>query len=315
MIHDILVTNTQTKEWVSIKSDPGDYVLDIDSTDWDSPKVDFNSYKIPFQFGVTLTTPEIGSREPQIVGHVVSEVKPSEYESWADYYEARNSKIEELKFKLSKIFNPLSDVTVEITGTEYMLVGRPSPVKFGTNYEENNEIVCVFTVDLNCYNPMFQRKSSKVVTMSTVTPAFRFPWILKPNKVLMGYVGAQKAITVNNEGDCDVGGIIVFKALTGTVKNPKFYNIETNEFIEIEVTLEQNDYITINTIKGQEDVVVHRASSGTDESYLGNVKDGSSFLQFRQGTYLYGYSVTEGTEVFVDATISIIDALYNLGVS
>ena len=49
-----------------------------------------------------------------------------------------------------------------------------------------------------------------------------------------------------------------------------------------------------------------------DENAIGYVLEGSSFLQFRQGSNLYGYSAEEGSEVFVNLTIEMDEQFFNL---
>lgn len=317
MIHDINVINTRTKESKRI-SDNAEYslVLDVDETDWGTPAVSFSSYTIPMQYGITLTGTEIGDRKPNIVGYVIAKID-NEYASmitWEQFYSESLKSIESTKKELNKLFSPFNDVKIEITGSGYYLIGRPNPVKYGKAYNENNEIMCRFSVEIDCYNPLFQKESGKDIVMTTTTPAFRFPLIFK-DKNVMGVISAQKSIIVENEGDCDIGGVIKLSALNGTVKNPKVFNIETEEYIKINVTLQENDYITINTNRGEEDVVIHRASTSEDISGIPDISEGSTFLQFKQGSFLYGYSVEEGTDVFVDVTMHLSEGLFNLEVS
>lgn len=292
------------------------YVLD--SVDWDVPAVSFSTYRVPFQIGLSLSGVEIGTRQPYITGYIISNVDSSIFlgRDWNEYLNEQLQDIEKKKYHINKVFTPLQDVRVMIG--DFFIDARPSrPVKFSSNEKENNEVLCMFTIELNCLSPLFRLNKGKRTVLANVEPRFRFPLVLKEKGNLMGVVSKQKIINIINDGDCDIGGVVTFGAVGGVVKNPKIFNVDTNEQFMINLTLEDGDYLTINTNIGEENVIMHDAdylSSGKpkDVNVIADVIEGSTFFQFKQGSNLYGYSVEEGSDIFVNFVIDMDEQFFNL---
>lgn len=317
MIQELQIINKVTGKQANLARD-GSTPYVIDKIDWDAPSVSLNTYRVPFQIGVSLSGVELGTRKPSIVGYIVSNVDGRQFlgKSWNEYLEAQLEDIEQKKYELNKVITPLQDVRI-IVGDYYIDARPTSPIRFGDSEKENNEVLCLFTLDVNCLSPMFKLNKGKQTVLAQVQPKFRFPWILKETGNIMSVVSNQKIINVINDGDCDIGGIIKIEAKSGAIENPKIFNVDTNESFMIILTLAKGDYLTINTIVGEESVIVHRANYlGTgkpkDENVIADVIEGSVFLQFRQGNNLYGYSVEQGEEIFVNVTIDMDEQFFNL---
>lgn len=317
MIQELQIINKVNGQQLSLAMDGStQYVLD--ELDWDVPSVSFSTYRVPFQIGVSLSGVELGTRKPSITGYVVSRVRGREFlgRGWNEFLEAQLQDVEQKKYELNRVINPLQDVRIVVG--EYFIEGRPSnAVKFSNKENENNEVLCMFTIDIDCFSPMFRLNKGKQTVLARVQPKFRFPWILKETGNIMGVVSNQKIINVINDGDCDIGGIIKLEAIGGTVKNPTIFNVDTQEQFMIRLELDDGDYLLINTKIGEENVIHHDANylgtgQSKDENVIGDVLEGSSFLQFKQGSNLYGYSVEEGSDVFVNLTIDMDEQFLNL---
>lgn len=317
MIQELQIINKVNGQQLSLARDGStQYVLD--EIDWDVPSVSFSTYRVPFQIGVSLSGVELGTRKPSITGYVVSRVHGREFlgRGWNEFLEAQLQDVEQKKYELNRVINPLQEIRIVVG--EYFIEGRPSSaVKFSNKGNENNEVLCMFTIDVDCFSPMFRLDKGKQTVFAQVQPKFRFPWILKETGNIMGVVSRQKIVNVINDGDCDIGGIIKLEAVGGTVQNPTIFNVDTQEQFMIRLTLDDGDYLLINTKIGEESVIHHDANYfGTgktkDENVIGDVLEGSSFLQFKQGSNLYGYSVEEGSDVFVNLTIDMDELFLNL---
>jgi hypothetical protein len=317
MIQELQIINKVNGQQLSLAMDGStQYVLD--EVDWDVPLVSFSEYRVPYQIGVSLYGVEIGTRKPSITGYVVSNVHGMEFlgKGWNEFLEAQLQDVEQKKYELNRVINPLQDIRV-IVG-DYFIEGRPSSaVKFSNKENENNEVLCMFTIDVNCFSPMFRLNKGKQVVLAKVQPKFRFPLILKETGNIMGVISNQKIIDVVNNGDCDIGGIIKLEAVGGTVQNPTIFNINTNEQFMIRLILQKGDYLLINTKIGEENVIHHHVnylSTGKpkDENVISDVIEGSTFLQFKQGSNLYGYSVEQGRNAFVNLTIDMDELFLNL---
>lgn len=317
MIQELQIINKVNGQQLSLARDGStQYVLD--EIDWDVPSVSFSTYRVPFQVGVSLYGVELGTRKPSITGYVISTINGKNFigKGWNEFLEAQLQDIEQKKYELNRVINPLQEIRIVVG--EYFIDGRPSnAVKFSSKENENNEVLCMFTIDVDCFSPMFRLNKGKQTVLAKVQPKFRFPLILKETGNIMGVVFNQKIINVINDGDCDIGGIIKLEAVGGVVKNPTIFNVYTQEQFMIRLTLQDGDYLLINTKIGEENVIHHHAnylSTGKqkDENAIGDVLEGSSFLQFKQGSNLYGYSVEEGSEVFVNLTIDMDEQFLNL---
>lgn len=317
MIQELQIINKVNGQQLSLAMDGStQYVLD--EIDWDVPSVSFSTYRVPFQIGVSLSGAEIGTRQPSIIGYIISNVDGREFlgKSWNEFLEEQLQDIEQKKYELNKTITPLQDVRV-IVG-DYFIDGRPSSaVKFSNKENENNEVLCKFTIDINCFSPMFRLNKGKQTVLAQVQPKFRFPWILKEKGNVMGVVSNPKIVNVINDGDCDVGGIIKLEAVGGTVQNPTIFNVRTQEQFMIRLTLQEGDYLLVNTKIGEENVIHHYKSHYStgmqkDENAIADVIEGSTFFQFKQGSNLYGYSVEDGSDVFVNLTIDMDELFLNL---
>lgn len=317
MIQELQIINKVNGQQLSLAMDGStQYVLD--EVDWDVPSVSFSEYRVPFQIGVSLYGTEIGTRKPSITGYVVSKVHGMEFlgKGWNEFLEAQLQDVEQKKYELNRVINPLQDIRV-IVG-DYFIEGRPSSaVKFSSKENENNEVLCMFTIDINCFSPMFRLNKGKQTVLAMVQPKFRFPWILKETGNIMGIVSNKKIVNVINDGDCDIGGIIKLEAVVGTVQNPTIFNVDTQEQFMIRLKLLEGDYLLINTKIGEENVIHHHVNylstgKSKDENVIADVIDGSTFLQFKQGSNLYGYSVEQGSNAFVNLTIDMDELFFNL---
>lgn len=317
MIQELKIINKVNGQQLSLARDGStQYVLD--EIDWDVPSVSFSTYRVPFQIGVSLSGVELGTRKPSITGYVVSRVHGREFlgRGWNEFLEAQLQDVEQKKYELNRVINPLQEIRIVIG--EYFIDGRPSnAVKFSNKENENNEVLCMFTIDVDCFSPMFRLNKGKQTELAKVQPKFRFPWVLKETGNIIGVVSNQKIINVINDGDCDIGGIVKLEAIGGTVKNPTIFNVDTQEQFMIRLTLDDGDYLLINTKIGEENVIHHDANyfgtgQSKDANVIGDVLEGSSFLQFKQGSNLYGYSVEEGSDVFVNLTIDMDEQFLNL---
>lgn len=317
MIQELQIINKVNGQQLSLAMDGStQYVLD--EVDWDVPSVSFSEYRVPFQIGVSLYGTEIGTRKPSITGYVVSKVHGMEFlgKGWNEFLEAQLQDVEQKKYELDRVINPLQDIRV-IVG-DYFIEGRPSSaVKFSSKENENNEVLCMFTIDINCFSPMFRLNKGKQTVLAMVQPKFRFPWILKETGNIMGIVSNKKIVNVINDGDCDIGGIIKLEAVVGTVQNPTIFNVDTQEQFMIRLKLLEGDYLLINTKIGEENVIHHHVNylstgKSKDENVIADVIEGSTFFQFKQGSNLYGYSVEQGSNAFVNLTIDMDELFFNL---
>lgn len=311
MIKQLSIQNMKTNDILEFVADKPPFI--IDTIDWDMPSVSMDSYRVPFQVGTTLSGVTVGTRKPTVTGYITANLEQEEIlgMTWKEYFEKQEKSIQENKMKLDKLISVYQDVLI-IVG-EYFLKARPtqSP-KYSTDMKENNEVLCYFSLEFECYSPLFY-KGSKHVNLAAISGGFHFPLIIPPEKIMFGEIFRRQSINIENSGDADVGCIIRIKANGGVVKNPKIYNVNTNEFLEFDgVTLDNGDYITIKTDIGEENAIKHDISTATDISIIGNLKSKSSFFQIKQGSNFYAYSVAEDYVNNIEVSIEFTERYFNL---
>ena len=311
MIESIKCRNVTTQKEITIEKSAKVFVLD--EIDWDSPSVSMENYRVPYQVGQTLAGVTVGTRKPTVTGYVVadtSNINPLG-KKWSEYLKEQEQRIEESKIELDKMFSVYQDVIIEANG--YYIIGRPTqPPKYSTKEKENNEIMCYFELEFECYSPLFC-STSKMVELATTVGEFHFPLIIPPEKVVFGKIMRRQSINITNDGNSDVGCTIKVGASGGVVKDPKIYNVNTGQFISFDnVTLQDGDYITITTSIGEENAIHHVAATSTDVSLIGDISIGSEFIQIKQGSNYYTYEVDEEYKNNIEVSIEFMERYFNI---
>lgn len=312
MIESIKCRNVVTQKEITIEKSAKVFVLD--EIDWDSPSVSMESYRVPYQVGQTLAGVTVGTRKPTVTGYVVadtSNINPLG-KKWSEYLKEQEQQIEESKIELDKMFSVYQDVIIEANG--YYITGRPTqPPKYSTKEEDNNEIMCYFKLEFECYSPLFYSTSKMIELATTAGEGLHFPLIIPSEGVVFGKIEKKQSINITNNGDSDVGCTIKVGASGGVVKNPKIYNVNTGQYISFDdVTLQDGDYITITTSIGEENAIHHVVETSTDVSLIGNISIGSEFIQIKQGSYYYAYEVDKQYENNIDVSIEFTERYFNI---
>lgn len=293
MIKNITIKNIVTNKEIELGYE-GSFI--IEEIDWDSPVISHDTFRVPYQIGVSYLGTNVGIRKPSIIGYVVmpmEEQKRINKTNWKDYYKIQEEYIEKMKLELDKVISINQDVIITANG--YTLYARPTqPPKYSKSFKENNEILCMFSLGFECFKPMFYF-GEKYVELAVVREMFHFPLIISEDGVIFSEIERRKSILVNNESDVDCGCIIVIEAEGNEVINPKIYNVVTGEYLYFEgLTLNDGDILTVNTNIGEENAVVHRVETSKDESVVGTLSAGSEFLKIKQGSSYYAYDVESG---------------------
>lgn len=109
----------------------------------------------------------------------------------------------------------------------------------------------------------------------------------------IGYRQPSLIVNVFNSGDVKSGIRIEFRAL-GVVKNPVLLNVDTQEFIKLNISLVAGDVLTVSTGYGEKAVKLKRGGVTTDAFRYLDVD--SSYLQIAVGDNLFRYSADTNAE-------------------
>ena len=314
MVNEIRIVNIKTNEAIVVNRSEGQYILD--TMDWDSPSVSPETYRVPYQIGETLLGIVVGTRKPTLTGYVVADLSTEESLglTWEQYFQRQREKIDDAQEVLDRVLSVFQDVRIEVSG--YYLDARiTQPVKYSSLEQENNEVMCLFQVDFECYNPLFYA-DKKTVQLASVNGMFRFPFITTEQSgdeyTVFGEIAQRQSVLVENKGQAPVGCIITVRALGGTVQNPKIYNVNTGDLIAFDgISLDDGDVLIIDTEKGEESAVLHDSSEGEDVSVVGYLTEGSTFLKVEQGSSLYSYEVGEGQQTLLEISLEYTEKYFN----
>lgn len=144
------------------------------------------------------------------------------------------------------------------------------------NLFEQRQLVQISVI---CPNPYFKDDGENNV-FSSVNGLFEFPFAIDSEGIPFGEIVINEDVNVFNAGDVATGMLIEFKA-ADTVVNPAIYNMRTNEFIKLSLTMETGDVVQINTVRGQKSVT--KISGGVKTNILNTLAPSSTWLVLESG--------------------------------
>ena len=154
-------------------------------------------------------------------------------------------------------------------------------------------------ISIICPQPFFLAAVQDNVYFSESVPLFEFPFSISSGGVEFS---SRSQITnlLFNAGEIDIGMTILLHASASGVKNPVFYNLTTQEYFGVDITMQSGDLITICTETGKKSVTLLRSGSVTN--LLVYRKTGSSWVQLISGENRLSFDAEEGQRN-LDATV------------
>lgn len=269
--HINLVNNATTAVLELDKVTTPNYILD--TCTWGEIESNHHSYKYVNQVGVYVTGTTLETRPVEITGWIVA---------------ISERQMTSLKTFLNRFVNPQQLLTLQYQ--EYELDFLPdTSIKYSVTAAENNEVLCRFKIVGTAPDPLFHISVEDQVAAATTKGLFHFPMILNktdldPPRAIFGLREPSLIIDVYNSGAVAVGMKLVFKA-KGTVTNPIFINVSTQEYFKINKTLVAGESVTIDTEIGEKSVI--GSLDGVDSNYFKYRDLGSSWLQLEVGDNLF----------------------------
>lgn len=246
------------------------------------------------QHGDTYIGQRIEARDVNIVGHINIKNKEQAYE---------------LRRKLIKVFNPELDgiLSYEFGNFKRIIGCRVH----GKPEVERKSVLQRFSLPLDCLNPFWREETEEKTDIASWVEAWEFPCEIEkdnPESMIFGYRAESVIVDCYNEGDVSTGMKIRFTAL-GTVINPILLNVDTDEFIKLNVTMQTGDVIEVNTKYGSKGAVLIR--DGERKDYFRHVDVDSTFMQLDIGDNNFRYDAEGGVNAM---EVSIIYNKEYLGV-
>lgn len=131
-----------------------------------------------------------------------------------------------------------------------------------------------------CPKPFFNSADDALFDFTLIQPAFTFPFDIPAEGIEFSTLDAGGERLVYNAGDVETG-FTISMAAKDIVINPQVYNVYTNEYFALNITMQAGDEITINTRKKEKSVTL--LSNAITTNIVGNIKEGSTWLQLTPG--------------------------------
>lgn len=287
MVENILLKNEVTIKELELDVTTTPYYI-LDKVDWGQVQSTHHQYKYINQAGVTVTGTTLETRDVSITGWVIAKTE---------------EQMSERKRMLNMFVNPLQ--FIEMRYKKYVLEFLPkNSIKYGTAYPENNDIVCKFAIDGFSPNPLFRENTQNSVAAASTKGMFHFPLCINkkdqwPPQIMFGLREPSLIVDIYNSGAVETGMVIVFKA-SGTVVNPTFINVKTQEYYKVNKILVAGERIVINTNTGEKNI--RGTLNGVESNYFRYRDLNSTWLKLRVGDNLFRYDADEnidGLEVYV----------------
>lgn len=231
------------------------------------------------QDGDTYLGNRIESREIEIVGSIKERDK---------------DQMREFRRRMNRILNPQYAATLTY---EYGDFRRVIDCKVdNAPMFSRKAIFQDFTVQLLCLNPFWRKESETRDDIATWIGGFFFPLqitAVNEPQWQIGYRQPSLIVNVYNDGDVKAGIRVEFRAL-GVVGSPSLLNVDTQEFIKLNFTMEAGDVLSVSTGYGEKEVTLRRGGVASDAFRYLDVD--SSYLQLSVGDNLFRYSAESNLE-------------------
>lgn len=237
---------------------------------------EISSSKNTYMDGVNVNATTVNERELILTGKIISSNK---------------SEVESIRRKLLSTFTPKGKGKLYFkeneNSKEYLIetIVSSAPVFLSVDFN-----VTEFVIELIAPDPYWRDTYEGKVNIANIQGKFSFPLNLP---TLMGTKKPNLIVNCANNGDVPTGLRIEFTALSQVV-NPSLFNINTREYIKVNITLNSGDKIVINTNQGRKSVVV--IANNIETKILHLLDFNSTFLQVEKGDNLFRYDAEVGIE-------------------
>lgn len=226
---------------------------------------------------------------------------------------ARPTSVEESRHKIYRYFPIKKEITL-IFDTDT----RHAEIK---GYVESNE-ADIFSdhetcqISVICPDPYFYEGELAETIFSGVVPMFEFPFSnesLTEDLLNMGDIVEDKRVTLEYEGDVDVGMVITVHAL-GKFQNLIIYNVDTHERFRLDtdkvksitgLPIDIGDDVIISTYGGNKYVRLLR--DGKYTNIIGAIDRDSDWFLLSAGGNTFTFTVSQG-DINVEITFTYRNA-------
>jgi hypothetical protein len=134
-----------------------------------------------------------------------------------------------------------------------------------------------------CPEPFFNGSENEIVDFSSVQSLFEFPFNIE-TPIPFSEILLEQEKDIINTGDVETG-VEIYLRCRGPLTNPIIYNVETNEYFKLTLTMVKGDEVYICTKKKQKTVQLTR--NGVTTNIIGQLVSGSTWFTLNPGDNLF----------------------------
>lgn len=281
MIEAISLYNTELDQTVNINMHNGEYWLE--GVDFGTAEGIQHTYKYINQNGESVYSINLNTRQIQITGWVAS---------WNEYDVSR------MKDRLNHLINPTHLIDC-IVGDKKIQFYPMASIQYDKEHDGNCEVICHFLITGYCPYPLFTDKDTQNVRVAFTDSRWHFPWVIPSSGFVFGVRQPTLIAEVENKGDFPIGYVIEIRA-SGQVVNPILTDIGSQQYIELNKTMEAGEVITIDTREGMRRI--RGMVKDTESNYFHYRTFDSSWLSLEKGMNYIRYNAESGVE-FLEVSI------------
>lgn len=157
-------------------------------------------------------------------------------------------------------------------------------------------------ISIHCPDPYWKVGGDTTHVISGTEPCFEFPIEIDEDEgMFFGEIESALIVPIVNEGTVESSAIFTFTAVTAC-SNPRIENIDTGEFMQVNVDMVTGDKLVINT--KIDDKTIEFTHDGVTENYFNRRSAGFTFMYIQPGVNNLKYTVDEGDEHALDITVN-----------
>lgn len=190
--------------------------------------------------------------------------------------------IEASRIALYKFFSPLFKLTFYYENEHRKVHISGYVESFDCNPNVSNETV---NISIICNKPFLLDDYKNIQALSYKSNCFCFPFAIPAAGVPFGKVNSNYETVVTNEGDVEIGCLIILHASNSISAPITITNHLNRQYFELNTDMTRDDVIIINTNVGEKSVLLYR--NGEEINLFSHVSDDSSWLQLYPGENIF----------------------------
>ena len=286
MVENIKLENIVLNENLDLGVNDTEYNI-LDTVDWGVIEASHQEYKYIGQYGSTIVGTSLGTRDVEIKGWVIANTE---------------DEMTERKYMLNRFFSPLHLIKLYYSKYELDFYCEHT-IRYGKTKQENNEKIVHWVIDGIAPYPFFKKVADSRYKAAYTVGMFHFPLIIKNtnDSLVFGENKNTKIFRALNYGHIPVGCRITFIAKRGSVETPRITSIKTQDYIQINKTLQKGEKVVIDTNKGNR--TIYGYIKGRQMNYQKYKDLGSKWITLDLGPTELRYSAQNGQDlldVYID---------------